>query len=314
MTELVDDDHIISTGASEEFDYDDGESQATQEEIEIDPEEQALVHAIESHLDSPFLAKKQSLAAARPCGVDDFENMPSVACASMSASTSMDDDVRSRPSCSGSSVGESTRERKGICITVVSRSSRHISFPSSQSHTYVTFFRAAMSKNQVDAVLEEQFQETREVLESSVATARRTNCSTASRKKNKKKKYQGEYNERDERHGYGIYTSGNGNEYRGEWQNDKREGLGVVRVGNGDVFEGQFERNLKNGIGVYHYKDGECDLSRYKDDVRAGDSLRYSKDRESAFLILSSGDSSARAISLEGAAEVAKEMGTIVAY
>jgi len=317
VRELIDEDHIISMKSSEEFDYDDGESQTTQDEIKIDPKEQALAHAIESRLDSPFLAKKQSLATARSCCVDNFDNMPSVACASMSASTSsMDDDARSRPSCSSSSssIGESTRERKGICITVVSRSSRHISFPSSQSHTYVTFFRAAMSKNQVDAVLEEQFQETREVLEDSIATALQTNCSTASRKKKKKKKYQGEYNERHERHGYGIYTSGNRNEYRGEWQNDKREGLGVVRIGNGDVFEGQFERNFKNGIGVYHYKDGECDLSRYKDDARVGDSLRYSKDRKSAFLILSSGDSSARAISLEDASEVAKGMGTVVAY
>ena len=112
-----------------------------------------------------------------------------------------------------------------------------------------------MSKEHVDAVLEEQF----ESCTSSFATHRRTNCSSLGQGSsgggnNKAKKYQGEYNVIGERHGYGIYTSRNGNEYRGEWQSDKREGLGVVKIGNGDVFEGQFENNLKNGIGVYHYK------------------------------------------------------------
>jgi hypothetical protein len=60
------------------------------------------------------------------------------------------------------------------------------------------------------------------------------------------------------------------------------------------------------------YEDGECDLSFYKDDSRVGDSIRFSKDRKQAFLILEN-SSSSKALSLEKAAQVAKEMGTVVA-
>jgi hypothetical protein len=206
----------------------------------------------------------------------------------------------------GTSGSESTKERKGISITVVSRSSRFVTLPSSRSHTYVTFFTASLLKNQVDKVLHEQYHESMREISASAATE----ITSGASEQKKRKKYQGDFNEDGERHGYGIYKSKNGNEYRGEWQNNKREGLGVVKIGNGDVFEGQFDNNRKNGIGVYHYIDGECDLSRYKDDQRVGDSLRYTNDRSRAFLL--SEDSSSKEISLEDAALVARGMGVII--
>jgi len=296
-----------STELSEELNFGDTqnwESTTTLEDHKLDLEDQ-LVNAIESHLTSTVLMK-----AHGNVGVSTRRTSCASASSASAYTTSSSEDLKA------SFGSESTKERKGISITVVSRASRHISFPSSPEHTYVTFFRATLSKSQVDAVLGEQFLETREMLEASAMTHQRTNCtSTASNKqqqKVRKKKYQGEYNNKGERHGYGIYTSKNGNEYRGEWHNDKREGLGVVKIGNGDVFEGQFDSNLKNGIGVYHFVDGECDLSHYKHDARIGDSVRYSKDREQAFLI--SGDSGSKAVSLEEAAQVAREMGTIVEY
>jgi hypothetical protein len=144
-----------------------------------------------------------------------------------------------------SSSSKSTTEIKALCITVISRSSRYVSFPSSRAHTYATSFRATMLMSQIVAVLDEQLRVTREGLDSGKA-----------QKSGKKKtrNYQGEYNQEGEKHGYGLYASKNGNEYLGEWQHNKREGLGIVKVGNGDIFEGQFENNLKCGIGVYHYK------------------------------------------------------------
>ena len=63
---------------------------------------------------------------------------------------------------------------------------------------------------------------------------------------------------------------------------------------------------------VSFHEDGECDLSLYEDDARVGDSVRFSVDRKQAFLI-SCDSSSFKAISLKKAAQVAKEMGTIVA-
>lgn len=206
------------------------------------------------------------------------------------------------------SGSESTKERKGITITVVSRSSRFLTLPSSRSHTYMTFFTASLLKDQVDKVLHEQYHESmREIIESSTTIL----ASGSSKTKMKKKhKYLGDFNEEGERHGYGIYKSKNGNEYRGEWQHNKREGLGVVRIGNGDVFEGQFDDNKKNGIGVYHYTDGECDLTRYKDDQRVGNSLRYTNDRKRAFLLTEGGQS--EAITLDKAALEAMAMGVII--
>ena len=232
----------------------------------------------------------------------------------------------------------STKERQGIGITVVSRSSHHESFPSSSAHTYETFFRFSLLKSQVDAILAEQLQETEEALE-------RLTVTEINKAKRKRNKYQGEFNAVGKYHGYGIYISKNGNEYRGEWRNGKREGehmtnrqdsftqlqnhsdlivvlclpltflwyfehssgLGVVKIGNGDIFEGQFENNLKNGLGAYHFVDGECDLSLYRDDVRVGDNLRYSRDRQKIFLL--SEDFGHKMISLEEASHVAQRMG-----
>lgn len=194
----------------------------------------------------------------------------------------------------------STKERQGIGITVVSRASHHESFPSSPAYTYETFFRSSLLKSQVDAIMAEQFQETRPLTAASLPYMGKA--------QKKRKKYQGEFNKEGKYHGYGIYTSKNGNEYRGEWRNGKREGLGVVKIGNGDIFEGQFENNLKNGIGAYHFLDGECDFSSYRDDGRVGDTVRYSKDRQRAFLLAEGLGS--KAISPEEAAQVAQRMGT----
>ena len=211
---------------------------------------------------------------------------------------------------------DSTKENKAITITISCRSSRHISFPSTPEHTYVASFNVAVSKGQVDVALEEQLSASKTIVDSystssfnaSDITYFQSNC-TKNRKKSKK--YIGECNEDGQRHGYGIYKSKNGNEYRGEWFNNKREGLGVVKVGNGDIFEGQFVGNQKFGVGVYHYLDGECDLSRYEDDHRVGHSLRWSSDRKHAFLVE---EFEMLEISLKEADKIAVTMGIVVTH
>lgn len=166
----------------------------------------------------------------------------STTCRSMSASERTLGD--SSPGCheddsqeSPSIGGDSTRERQGISITVVSRASGRCAFPSSRRHTYVTYFRHDVSKRRVDEVLEEQLVEGREeMMGCSFATDAaiyRRGGDDAAPRGGKRRKYRGERNAAGERHGYGIYTSRNGNEYRGEWYEDRREGLGVVKVGNG---------------------------------------------------------------------------------
>ena len=244
-------------------------------------EEREITNAINSQLD-PILFNKTE------------KDRTMSTCASISAS----DSTGSSPTFPSFS-SDSTKEHKAITITVVCRSSRHISFPSTRAHTFVSFFTVSMRKKKVDAVLEEQINASNAVYSQNNGTKKST-------------KYKGEFNEDGQRHGYGIYTSRNGNQYRGEWHNNKREGLGVVKVGNGDAFEGQFEGNLKNGVGVYHYKDGECDLSRYENDQRVGQSLRWSADRQQAFLLTDV--PSVKEISLTEAAAIALKMGIVVAY
>ena len=101
----------------------------------------------------------------------------------------------------------------------------------------MTYFRHDVSKDRVDDVLEEQLVEGRE--EMLMGRSFATDAATYRPGRDddprggKRRKYRGERNETGERHGYGIYTSRNGNEYRGEWYEDRREGLGVVKVGNG---------------------------------------------------------------------------------
>lgn len=207
-----------------------------------------------------------------------------------------------------SSEGTSTREYTTITVTAITRSSKYLSFPSSCSHTYVTYFKASMSMVEVTAVLEEHLLLIRTRHESSSSAIDRQSTKVGK----KKKYYIGEYNKEGSRHGYGLYTSKNGNMYLGEWYDDNREGLGIVKIENGDIFEGQFANNLKCGMGVYHYNDGECDLSFYTNDVRVGDSIRFTADRKKAYLISASNTSKSKSISLEKAAQIAAGMGTII--
>lgn len=207
-----------------------------------------------------------------------------------------------------SSEGNSTREYTTITVTAITRSSKYLSFPSSCSHTYVTYFKASMLMVEVTAVLEEHLLLIRTRHESSSSAIDRRSTKVGK----KRRYYIGEYDKEGSRHGYGLYTSKNGNMYLGEWYDDNREGLGIVKIENGDIFEGQFANNLKCGMGVYHYNDGECDLSFYTNDVRVGDSIRFTADRKKAYLISASNTSKSKLISLEKAAQIAEGMGTII--
>ncbi len=264
---------------------------------------QKEVGDVQSTTNSGNIAQERDITSAINSQLDPVLFDKTEKCRTMStcASISASDSTGSSPTFPSFS-SDSTKEHKAIAITVVCRSSKHISFPSTREHTFVTFFTVSMRKKIVDAVLQEQMN----------AGSNDLYSQNNSSSKKKSKKYKGEFNEDGERHGYGIYTSKNGNQYRGEWQNNKREGLGVVKVGNGDAFEGQFEGNLKNGVGVYHYQDGECDLSRYENDQRVGESLRWSANRQQAFLLTDV--PSVKEISLTEAAAIALKMGIVVAY
>ncbi|KAL3781966.1 hypothetical protein HJC23_001311 [Cyclotella cryptica] len=123
-----------------------------------------------------------------------------------------------------------------------------------------------------------------------------------------KRGFNGNHNKIGLRHGYGIYRSRNGSEYRGEWfegvkqgfgvakyngagiyyghwKNNNRDGHGIMQIANGDIFEGEWRNHKKNGVGVYFYSDGDVDISLYVNDKRVGCGVRWNIDRSKVCLL-----------------------------
>ena len=69
--------------------------------------------------------------------------------------------------------------------------------------------------------------------------------------------YDGERNEKGDRHGKGKATLPNGDTYEGEYKNGVRHGYGeyLFYGQNNAKYEGYYAENKKNGQGVFHYPD-----------------------------------------------------------
>ena len=68
--------------------------------------------------------------------------------------------------------------------------------------------------------------------------------------------YEGERNEKDERHGYGKATFSNKDYFEGNYQFGKRHGMGKYRFKNGARYDGEYVENKKHGQGTFIYPDG----------------------------------------------------------
>ena len=66
--------------------------------------------------------------------------------------------------------------------------------------------------------------------------------------------YEGEVNQKNERHGFGKITEPDSTKV-GMWRNNKLSGWARDIKKNGQIFEGKFSNNIINGKGVYRYKD-----------------------------------------------------------
>jgi len=82
--------------------------------------------------------------------------------------------------------------------------------------------------------------------------------------------YEGERNEKEERHGHGKATLPNGDTYEGMYEHGKRHGHGVYRFKNGARYIGEWVRNKKHGQGTFIYPDGSKYEGSWVDDQRAG--------------------------------------------
>ena len=73
------------------------------------------------------------------------------------------------------------------------------------------------------------------------------------------------------KHGFGTYTSEDGDEYIGNWQYDERHGQGTENYADGNVYIGQFKGNDRHGYGTYTWDpDGDLGGRNYVGDWEDG--------------------------------------------
>ena len=105
------------------------------------------------------------------------------------------------------------------------------------------------------------------------------------------KSYEGDRNEKNERHGFGKATLPNGDTYEGQYQNGKRHGNGTYRFSNTARYVGELEdftlsmrtsffslyqspgdyvKNKRHGKGIFYYPDGSKYEGDWNENVRDG--------------------------------------------
>ena len=82
--------------------------------------------------------------------------------------------------------------------------------------------------------------------------------------------YEGDRNERGERHGMGVYNFSDGGVYEGEWRHNLQEGYGAMRYASGSLYEGDWKGGMQDGRGVFRFASGsECTPRRTRPLPRA---------------------------------------------
>lgn len=82
--------------------------------------------------------------------------------------------------------------------------------------------------------------------------------------------YKGYYNQKWQRHGYGIFYLIDGSVYEGFFKNDKMDGRGRLLNIEGFVYEGEFTNNKANGYGKYVSLEGIMYKGSWKDEKQNG--------------------------------------------
>ncbi|XP_048506682.1 radial spoke head 1 homolog [Athalia rosae] len=72
------------------------------------------------------------------------------------------------------------------------------------------------------------------------------------------------------RHGKGIYVFRNGARYDGDWRCGLKYGVGTFWYPDGTRYEGDWKRDTKYGFGVYHYVNNDVYEGSWKKNLRHG--------------------------------------------
>lgn len=90
--------------------------------------------------------------------------------------------------------------------------------------------------------------------------------------------YDGEYDDKRKRHGFGSYTWKDGSVYYGNWEYDKMRGYGKMTYANGDVYEGNWTDNKAEGYGELTQKQGTVYKGTWVNDLKHGKGTETWKD------------------------------------
>eukprot|EP00050_Salpingoeca_kvevrii_P017206 m.63001 g.63001 ORF g.63001 m.63001 type:complete len:213 (-) comp7430_c1_seq1:24-662(-) len=83
--------------------------------------------------------------------------------------------------------------------------------------------------------------------------------------------YEGErHPETMARHGRGVATLANGDNYEGMYENGQRHGKGSYQFVNGARYVGEYSQNKKHGQGTFYYPDGSIYEGSWAEDLRVG--------------------------------------------
>ena len=93
-------------------------------------------------------------------------------------------------------------------------------------------------------------------------------------------KYEGETNEKGEKHGKGKFTFIDGSQYDGSWENNQKHGYGVFTKKDGTFYKGYFQRDMKHGEGELSLPCGEIIKTTWKEDFKNGRGIIISKDKK----------------------------------
>eukprot|EP00736_Rhodelphis_marinus_P012841 Rmarinus@m.29637 len=87
--------------------------------------------------------------------------------------------------------------------------------------------------------------------------------------------YEGERNDKRQRHGKGLAVFSNGDTYEGDYVEGKRHGKGKYTFKNGAVYEGDYVDNVKHGHGKLTYPDGGSYEGSFVNGKRKGRGVYY---------------------------------------
>mmetsp|Transcript_19976 Transcript_19976/g.37299 ORF Transcript_19976/g.37299 Transcript_19976/m.37299 type:complete len:311 (-) Transcript_19976:580-1512(-) len=82
--------------------------------------------------------------------------------------------------------------------------------------------------------------------------------------------FEGDLNEENLPHGFGVMKYTDGRIYSGHWKNGRWHGNGRATFSNGDVFEGTYYEDQRHGQGVYRWVDGREFRGGFLNDQRSG--------------------------------------------